>query len=438
MARVDVRPGEGIARIAGRSIPIAVEGAGLRLLESPGLALRPLRFGERARLTRAFAADGPAGPVGRDPRTALAEAVLRAAADEAPVPPALALVASILALHLAGADSGAPGFAEEAGVLGRRVGWSPRELADADAAEVDALAVAYGEAEREAGAVADSDGWISLALDGPTGAARARIPDLQSLEEVRDDLAGDLLRRARAIPDLTVVPAAVPRPEASSPAPGSGEGRGRPAAGAVGLTAPGGPGVVNGIRALASPGRVAVGGGASGREREPVHSSGRRSAPSDAPLGETAGAAAADLRHPAEVRPPRRSTAMAAAWTPAPSGPGDQPLAREALAAVYPGIFGPGGEGWPGGGTSRGPRVVGEGRDRGGPAGGLPAAWPGHGSAGVGPPPARPAAVLERTGAPGNGAAATRRLNEPGASEPDVDAVARALHRAADLRGLAP
>src|SRR2546421_9889894 len=114
--------------------PIARAGSRgeLRIGGPSGTCLRPLTFGERTtEAVRALSTPTP--------RDTLCPGILRAATvtdgdgDNN--------VAQVLALHLAGAGSDAPGFAESALLVARAAGWDPATLADAEAAEVDRLAL---------------------------------------------------------------------------------------------------------------------------------------------------------------------------------------------------------------------------------------------------------------------------------------------------------
>ena len=433
MARVEVHWAAGEARFAGQRVSIAGHGSGLRLLVAGGLTLRAVRFGERGRLARAAGAV-PDAPV------ALATALARLAAD-GPIPAEAVVPAEILALHLAGAGSGAPGFAEEVGLLGGWIGWSPREIAEAEAAEVDALAMAYLQARREQQpSVVAADGWVTLRLDEPTGGPVGEAP--QTPLALRDALAGDLLRRARALPDLTGLKGA-PRPaggRASAPQPGRAgvavpsrpaPGRASIAGGPLAGTVPASPpGDVSGAPVEAGAAQVAP---APAQDVVPVSPTAWAPTPTA-----VAGSPRPRAGRPRAVRPTvmslraglpePRSAASARAWWPETSPRAtSEPTPAEDLARIYPAIFG-------------GERLL--------PLRSGPLAGPGEDRAiRAGPADPWPEETPARR-------AATRSTSPPGAvARPDVpqrattaaagarfdlDPVARALHRAADLRGVAP
>lgn len=135
-----------------------------------GPVLRPLTFGERTRVVTRAAGSPAALDI-------LCAGVLQAAllqpgeADR--------LVQEIVALAMAGADQDAPPFAETVLRVARTAGWELRQLYDAEAAEVDRLAVYLG------GRPPDS-GWTQILFAG----------NAVSLASVRQELAEQLLRRA--------------------------------------------------------------------------------------------------------------------------------------------------------------------------------------------------------------------------------------------------
>ncbi len=101
--------GDGIARLGGVTLPTRASARGLEL--GGDAVLQPISFGLRSRLV-SLSADDLA-------QVLLAEMLDGDAGDLNP----LALQA--LALHLAGADSGAPGFAASAALVARLLGWPP-------------------------------------------------------------------------------------------------------------------------------------------------------------------------------------------------------------------------------------------------------------------------------------------------------------------------
>ncbi len=142
---------------------------------SSGPILRPLTFGERTRLvTRAAVA-----PTALD---SLCSNVLQTSL----VQPGQAdrLIQEILALLLAGADQEAPPFAETALRVTRAAGWELRQLYEAEAVEVDRLAIYLG------GRPHDS-GWTQIVFAGSE----------ESLESLRRNFAEQLLRRVDPFAD---------------------------------------------------------------------------------------------------------------------------------------------------------------------------------------------------------------------------------------------
>ena len=185
MSSVSLRLATGEALLGTVTVPVALVGdrGELRVGGPAGPVVRPIRFGERGRAVRhALAAAEPltelAGTVG-----VLASGSL-AGAD---------LVVEVLALHLAGAGSGGPGFATVTALLSRSLGWGPEALAASDAAEADDLARLLSDA-------AAGDEWQRVVFD-PVDASESG----DDLVALRDALAADLLRRGQEPPDLTLV-----------------------------------------------------------------------------------------------------------------------------------------------------------------------------------------------------------------------------------------
>lgn len=172
-ARIEVARGELV--IGDLVVPMSVEGAAdvWRVGGPGGPLLRSLGYGERTRLC-ALAA------MSVEPRASLAAAVVRAATvaagevDE--------LVAQTAALLLCGAGDDGSSFSDTVLRVGRAAGWDLGQLMDAQAADVDRLAVALGATAR----VADS-GWNRLVFEAAGGDA--------SVLAVRDRLADRLLAR---------------------------------------------------------------------------------------------------------------------------------------------------------------------------------------------------------------------------------------------------
>jgi hypothetical protein len=136
-----------------------------------------LTFGERSRVVLR-AATSPA------PRERVCLGILRAATVAPGRPDAVAgTVLEVLALSLAGAGlEEAPSFARTALVVARGTGWTCDQLATAEAAAVDRLALHLTEPD-------DGAGWQRLVLASDGGADPV---------DLRADLADDLLRRADA------------------------------------------------------------------------------------------------------------------------------------------------------------------------------------------------------------------------------------------------
>jgi len=172
-ARIEVARGELV--IGDLVVPMSVEGAAdvWRVGGPGGPLLRSLGYGERTRLC-ALAATSV------EPRASLAAAVVRAATvaagevDE--------LIAQTAALLLCGAGDDGSSFSDTVLRVGRAAGWDLGQLMDAQAADVDRLAVALGATTQ----VADS-GWNRLVFEAAGGDA--------SVLAVRDRLADRLLAR---------------------------------------------------------------------------------------------------------------------------------------------------------------------------------------------------------------------------------------------------
>ncbi len=145
-----------------------------------GPVLRPLGFGERNRLVR-MVAQSSSIP------SELAAVIKQAAVVEPGTAEVPAHALEALALHLSGAGSGAPGFSTQAGILSHQFGWSPKELENQSALEVDSLAAKWMEAHDSA---QPDDGWQRIVLQpGPSAKEQA------NLEGLVEGLAQDLLDR---------------------------------------------------------------------------------------------------------------------------------------------------------------------------------------------------------------------------------------------------
>jgi hypothetical protein len=184
LATIDAARGE--ARIGHRVIAVAAAGprGELRIDEGgSGTVLRPLSFGERGRiLARTLCT---AEPLEETCAGILAGSLVRVGGGES-------AIIEILALLLAGAGEAALPFAATMSVVARATGWDYAQLAEAEAMEVDRLAMQLAEAK------AESD-WNRLIL-----AAQPAV----ELMAIRAVLAGNLLARAEAVPeaDLFAVP----------------------------------------------------------------------------------------------------------------------------------------------------------------------------------------------------------------------------------------
>jgi hypothetical protein len=170
---------QGEALIAGTiAIPVTEAGAHGELQTGGGTILRPLTFGERSRSVGRSAISVPALCQG-----ILQTAQVRAGGD----PPQ---ILEVLALALAGADQEpVPPFAESVLRVARATGWSFAQIYDAEAAEIDRLAVYLGgPAEFPPDA-----GWNRIVFrSSPTpGDFGGDV-----LDYVRHTLANQLLRRA--------------------------------------------------------------------------------------------------------------------------------------------------------------------------------------------------------------------------------------------------
>jgi len=446
VGRIELRTSEGEARLAGLRVAIVPAGEGLRLPEA-GVTLRALRFGERSRLVRTVAE-------GENRPGALARVVAEAAGGGevgAGRGGDLSVAAVILAMHLAGAGSGAPGFAEEVGLLGRWIGWSPREIDEAEAAEVDALALAYGAAGRRWSDVAASaeEGWVSFVLDGEKEEPEPGDEEpAVGLRELRDALARDLLLRARAVPDPEALLGVPPR------APGAGTRRRSPAASGPALPGAEGPAEGRGwgeaapeaSDAAPPPGQDRRGpessGDARGREGGGSRGHGATGPERLAPGGflpPVSSPAADGERGKRGARGPGARGEVGRAWTPVEvPGPVAEALVSSELPRAYPAIFGAGAGGDPSGPGDAGVPGPGGGSAPGGARSRAEAGTRAAGTAGG----TEAGTVLTRR----EGAAGSVRTQAgdrgaggfPSPREVDVDGVAEALHRAADLRGLAP
>ncbi|UJP39260.1 hypothetical protein [Cellulomonas palmilytica] len=437
-----------------------------------GAHLRRLRLGERDDLV-ALAAQ----LAGRDAVRTLARLVLTAAGglgddegggdDEA-----ARAVLEAVALHLAGAEH------DGALVRTRLLAARAAGAASADLAAVDADDLADGLAD----ALTDDGGWTRITLDGAQGAAARGAP--RSPDDVRDHLAAALLARAAEPLDAQLARVLVLTGPNDPPDPGRWAPTAPPdlrpaladAPGAPGPTAPTDPGTWSGLREPTSDATLVAGRGPTSQDDTRWRARGG---------GDPAASRASDLASvatdpPSAVasarrEPPARGHAHAGPRTPSTT----TGLPPAPVRTVQRG-------GGPGSGTA-GPATPGrtiavdaaasDPRDRWGAPAADPSAatardpWSDAGSWPLGVPTpgtsalvGSPAAAVPEPGRLATGSLVTRgrgstgpgtdpRTREAtpplpawtpdapggpaGPAQPiDTDALARALHRAADLRGV--
>jgi hypothetical protein len=172
---------QGEVRIAGTIVvPVGGTGTPGEIETDGGTILRPLTFGERTRIVGRSGVDVPAVC-----QSVLRTSRVRAGADSP-------RVLEILALALAGGDqAAAPPFAEAMLQVAGASGWSLSQINDAEAAEIDGLAVFLtGPIEPPL-----DDGWNRIVFQ--TGPAETNSGG-DVLEQVRYALANQLLQRAGA------------------------------------------------------------------------------------------------------------------------------------------------------------------------------------------------------------------------------------------------
>ena len=124
----------GEAQVGGIRVPIAEVGheGQIQVNGEDGPVLRPISFGERMRAVRNAQAAG-------DPVETLSVEILRLATVSAGT--ADHEVVQIIALKLAGAGTQAPLFHETISLVANATGWTPAQLYDAQAVEIDWLAI---------------------------------------------------------------------------------------------------------------------------------------------------------------------------------------------------------------------------------------------------------------------------------------------------------
>lgn len=171
----------GLAFIGDVSIPVREAGrrGEIQVGGSGGPILRPLTFGERSRLVTRAAASPAALDI-------VCAGVLQAATMQ----PGHAdrFVQEILALTLAGADQEAPGFAETVLLVAQAARWELSQLYEAEATEVDRLAIAL------VGFPSDS-GWTRIVF----------AQNEETLESIRRELGERLLQRGDPVAGATTL-----------------------------------------------------------------------------------------------------------------------------------------------------------------------------------------------------------------------------------------
>ncbi len=168
--------GDGFARIGGVTLPARATARGLEL--GSDAVLHPIPFGLRSRLV-AWGGDDL-------PELLLAEMLSGEADGRAEGIDPLAL--QTLALQLAGADSGAPGFAASAALVARLLGWPLADINAAEALEIDRLAASLAPSMEEA----EDAGWTTVLFSG----AESASGEDESLESMCKRLTANLRRRA--------------------------------------------------------------------------------------------------------------------------------------------------------------------------------------------------------------------------------------------------
>ncbi len=184
---VQLDPAAGIAYIGDHQVPIRLHSAtgALQIGGDDGPVVGPLTFHERTRLV-AYAA------VARTPHQAMGHLVADAARAAATSPAGetessadageRTLITAIIAMTLAGANEpDLPAFGEAALLVAQATGWSPAQLAQADAVEVDRLAKLVAPREE--------DGWTRLLFHEPAAT---------DLAAIHDTLAANLLERLQS------------------------------------------------------------------------------------------------------------------------------------------------------------------------------------------------------------------------------------------------
>ncbi len=170
-------PHRGEALLAGRKVPLLVAGnkGELQIFGSDGPVLHPLTFGERMRAVRQACAT-------TQPQDVLAASILHAAT----IAPGAGdyLVLEIIALKLAGGGLFAPPLHECVTLVTQATGWTPAQLYEAEAVEVDQLAA---QLDRQM----NHSEWNQLLIFNHAE---------EDLHAIRASLADSLLRRAEGDP----------------------------------------------------------------------------------------------------------------------------------------------------------------------------------------------------------------------------------------------
>ena len=206
---VQLDPAAGIAYIGDHQVPIRLHSAtgALQIGGDDGPVVGPLTFHERTRLV-AYAA------VARTPHLAMGHLVADAARAAATSPARetessadageRTLITAIIAMTLAGAhEPDLPAFGEVALLVAQATGWSPAQLAQADAVEVDRLAKLVAPREE--------DDWTRLLFYEPAAT---------DLATIHDTLAANLLVRLQSTGVLHQPGQSLTQPTADGEPPG--------------------------------------------------------------------------------------------------------------------------------------------------------------------------------------------------------------------------
>jgi hypothetical protein len=193
--RIEAQQGELV--LGDTRVPVADAGTRgeLRIGGADGPVLRPVRFGERTRAA-VWAASSAM------PRDNLCAALVRAATVvEGVLDPTLRELA---VLALAGAGEPHPPYSQTVLRLAQAAGWSPAQIAEAEAAEVDRLTAALTETSAGAAGETTAEAITEATTDG--GWQRL-VWEPEPLLGLRDELADRLLTRVvsqPSQPDTTV------------------------------------------------------------------------------------------------------------------------------------------------------------------------------------------------------------------------------------------